>query len=164
MVIHPVLNEKTLTQIQLSDLSFCIFVALIFTFCRTSQVSKKLVITGKWLHPYGKKNNNTIIFTDLMWHVRYVFKFLNKRVASLKVSFICKSLFFSVWFDVRNWVHRSNKPQFWILLSISCKIHLHRNKGNHKTREPRARNYLHVYNVDMKKHYNYTLYVREVIL
>lgn len=49
-------------------------------------------------------------------------------------------------------------------ISILSKIHLHRNKGNHKTHEPRARNYIHVYNVDMKKHYNYTLYVRKVIL
>lgn len=49
-------------------------------------------------------------------------------------------------------------------ISILSKIHLHRNKGNHKTPEPLARNYIHVYNVDIKKHYNYTLYVREVIL
>lgn len=75
-------------------------------------------------------------------------------------------LLFDLMLEIGRIVQMSlNSESFYPFpISILSKIHLHRNKGNLKTREPRATNYIHVYNVDMKKHYNYKFYVQEVIL
>lgn len=103
-----------------------------------------------------------------MWHIVMFLKFLTNELLAFRYRSSASPCFFlcDLMLEIGCIVQMSlNSESFYpFLISILSKIHLHRNKGNHKTREPRARNYIHVYNVDMKKHYNYTLFVREVIL
>lgn len=88
-------------------------------------------------------------------------KFLTNELLAFRDRSSASSCFFlcDLMLEIGCIVQMSlNSESFYpFLISILSKIHLHRNEGNHK-----QVSCVHVYNVDMKKHYNYTLYVREV--
>lgn len=90
-----------------------------------------------------------------MWHILYLFFkfFTNKLLAHRFLSPASPCFFlFDMMLEIGHIVQMSLRSEFLypFPMFILSQTHLHRNKGNHKTREPRARNYTHVYDDDIK--------------